>query len=527
MRKKKMQRGSLLIDAILFLGVLGFTFVGISSLTKDWEDGHRGAALASWWLDQRGYAKRYLNAYASDFAEIIDARPGTVLTAKSTTTSGMNSLPASHKARQGLQAAAGHPLNKSVYGQDVVLYIYKTNADDMLHGMLMSEGGMPWRISAAAEKKKALNRYMNAANKARGVTESAIVGKRNNGLPTADGNIYGLREEWSLRLADVGLGNMASSKQAGQLAMPMEVDLAEKTSNTLYRDEVADHPELNAMNTDLHMNGWEINNVGTITISNAPSIVGGTGELGTVPAGGNGLVLDPIRKNGNISVATIGTHKVATSAQTTCEADGGKPDGFIFTVNNAAPTNSSSDPRDANGLYVCMGGRARQISDSGNSSMVKDITMVTSRAVIRKPLCPEGTVPQIYIAPVNIARAKEVPAISAIRTRVENTTLSGAPAWKVRLQLKTVEDGASTNFFVEEGVPWSSLGGGSTPKPEGFNETGALGSSYTNAMAFSMCVRTAGRSAADSSYPNNIRTDTPNNTTTTNWKNSTNGGNDR
>lgn len=523
------KRASLLVEALLFLALVSLIFIALSRLASQWEDAHRGASLASWWIERQSVAKKYLLTYAGDLGPIIDAAPGKILTIRDDTTTGLESLPANHTARKGLKAISGRAATKSVYGQEFVLYIYKTDADELLHGMSMSENGTPW-ITTGDAQRDSLGKYMLAANKARAVTDSAVVGKRGaDGVPTADGNIYGLREEWSLALADVGLDGVPSATQGGQLAGTMEADIAENTSNVLYRDDVPDHPELNAMNTDLHMNGWEIDNSGTITISNAPQMTGGSGETGTVPAGGNGLVLDPIRLSGGLDTGTVGGHTVATRAQTICEtvdAQGkAKPDGFIFTINNNVV--GGSDPRDANGMYVCIGGRARQIADSGNSSSIKDITMVTSQAVIKKPVCPEGSLPQIYIAPVNFARAKEVPPVTAVRTFVENTTLAGSPAWRVRLLFKSMEDDIRNNFWVEEGRSWASLNPGSMAQPEGFNASGNLSTSYTNAMAFSLCVRTEGRTATDANYPNSIRTDTADGETRTNWKNSANGTTDR
>lgn len=523
------KRGSLLVEALLFLGLVSMIFVALSRLAGQWEDAHKGAALASWWIERQSVAKKYLLAYASDLAPLVDAAPGTILTIRNDTTVGLNSLPANHTARNGLRAITGHAAPRSIYGQEFVLYIYKTDADELLHGMAMSENGTPWTTAGDAQRES-LGKYMLAANKARAVTDSAVVGRRGaDGVPAADGNIYGLREEWSLALADVGLDGVPSAAQGGQLVGTMEADIAENTSNVLYRDEVPDHPELNAMNTDLHMNGWEIDNAGTITISNAPQMTGGSGELGTVPAGGNGLVLDPIRIAGSLDTGTVGGHTVATQAQTICEtldAQGrAKPDGFVFTLNNNVV--GGSDPRDANGMYVCIGGRARQLADSGNSSSIKDITMVTSQAVIKKPICPEGSLPQIYVTPVNFARADEVPPLTAIRTFVESTTVGGSPAWRVRLLLKSMEDDIRDDFWIEEGRTWASLNPGSMAQPSGFNSSGNLSTSYTNAMAFSLCVRTEGRTAADADYPNSIRTDTANNETATNWKNSADGTTER
>ena len=325
-------------------------------------------------------------------------------------------------ANDGLRRYLPVNMRTTRYGQQVRLYVYKGDSGS-IHGLLSTAGGHP------AGTAKQREDYMRIARQTAGMNGFGIR-IANNVAGTAVNAIVGPNDSWRFLFSNPDYGNIPISEvPEGQLAKPMYAFSATAKDDFLYRVEVPGHPELNAMQTDLHMNGNTITDVGTITISQKP-VIQGTTDYADVPPGGNGLVIEPYNTSGDVS----------TAAESVCKGVGGaankKPDGFLFTVSTEVAGGQSQN--DLNGLYMCMDNEARLISDSQNSTTTKGLTMKKHNETVRKPKCPKGTVPAIYVSQAAFAKGNVKPspvtAVQVLAQDVDTTT------WRVLIRVKTTKE---------------------------------------------------------------------------------------
>jgi hypothetical protein len=189
------------------------------------------------------------------------------------------------------------------------------------------------------------------------------------------GTLHGAGGGWVLTLSSLGL----PSPGPGHLGALATFDSSALGQDFLYRVAVPGHAELNAMQTELDMTDHAIRNVSELQF---------------------------------------------TEREISSEACTGVNDqGRIFLDKNF-------------GLYVCRNYRLETIGDTGNSALLRDVTLAGNGDVITKPSCPTntGTVPMIFTSP-SIAEAGPVaPPISAFQTWA--TSLSDTQ-WRVNMRLLT------------------------------------------------------------------------------------------
>lgn len=385
-------------------------------------------------LAARG-AQNYLDANTTILAgQITDETPYIVVTPTGVEDANGNQVSFTGEAGHGLRDYFPASVKKTRFNQDIRLYVYK-GADGTVHGLVATNGGVP---ETEAEKSDARIRYMNIAHKVSGMNGFGVAMSKDASGAAIDPGVQGVSGDWVFPFDDSDHGSIPAFPD-GQLARPLYAFTTSGRDDVLYRTEIDGRDELNAMRTDLHMNGWQITDAGTIRISQKPTLVGtDESETANVPASGNGLVIEPYVISNDADIAT--------AADTICshadsDADPEKPDGFMFTISRetagdvAAGVNYAAN--DLNGLWMCMNGRARLFSDSVNSSPVKVLAIVKHGDGIQKPKCPAGSTPAIYLSVASFGSDKNNPVPVAAYQAV--ATDSGN-SWNVQVRLKSEAD---------------------------------------------------------------------------------------
>jgi hypothetical protein len=162
---------------------------------------------------------------------------------------------------------------------------------------------------------------------------------------------------WEIDLPSLGLSGLAT---AGHIGVLTTLDSSDLKQDYLYRVAVPDHPELNAMWTELDMTDHAIR---------------GVQEVQYVP------------------------HLFETK------------ENFCSTSEDEGRT--FLDPE--KGLYLCRDGQIRVMSDTGNSLLMQGATLAVNGQIIEKPICPAGTEthPEIFVSPT-IGAATTSPDIKAL-----------------------------------------------------------------------------------------------------------------
>lgn len=191
----------------------------------------------------------------------------------------------------------------------------------------------------------------------------------------SSGTLQGSGGGWSLSLATLGI----PSPGGGHLGSLSNFDSYSLSQDYLYRVEVPGHPELNQMQTELDMTKHDINNVSAMQFVER-----------------------------EISSETC----VNTEDQ-----------GRIFLDKKR-------------GLYLCRNNSLEIIGDSGNSTLVKNVTVAFNGDEIDKPQCaPEtNTVPTIFTSPAIAAAGPVSPPMSSIQTWATNVSDA---KWQVHLRVLT------------------------------------------------------------------------------------------
>lgn len=176
-----------------------------------------------------------------------------------------------------------------------------------------------------------------------------------------------------LNLASMGI----SSPGAGHLGLYLAFDADDSGTDYLYRGEVPGHPELNQMTTELDMTNHTIERVRSIQY----------------------------------------VSRTVTADQTCSSADEGQM--FLDRVQ---------------GMYLCRNNRLVLMSDTGNSSFLKNATIATHGTKINKPDCgaSTGKTPQIFVGPVMFSSGASSPSMAAVQayaTSISNTQ------WQVNLRV--------------------------------------------------------------------------------------------
>lgn len=192
--------------------------------------------------------------------------------------------------------------------------------------------------------------------------------------------LRGAYSAWVIELAAMGIPAPAP----GHLGSVSNLSSFEVGHDYLYRVEVPGHPELNEMWTELDMTDHAIEKVK---------------EIQFVP------------------------HTLDEMTDFCADPD---QNGRFFL-------------HEEEGLYICRDGKVQTVADTGNSLMMKNMTLAVHGETIQKPHCPPGvdTQAEIFLSPVTYT-AKQTLSPPIVSVQTWATELSDT-AWQVNLRLMTAD----------------------------------------------------------------------------------------
>ena len=204
-----------------------------------------------------------------------------------------------------------------------------------------------------------------------------------------ENTLIGAGRGWVLDLPSVGI----ASPGAGHLGAVSSYDSSALGQDFLYRVAVPGQPELNAMQTGLDMTDHAISNVSELQFEE---------------------------------------REISTEACAEAEDQG-----RVFLDKNY-------------GLYLCRNNSMEIIGDSGNATLLKNVTVAKNGDKIAKPSCATstGTVPSIYTSPSLAEAGPEAPPLTSVQTW--STSLSDSE-WQVHMRVQTPSkslDGADEDGWV-------------------------------------------------------------------------------
>jgi hypothetical protein len=258
---------------------------------------------------------------------------------------------------------------KNVWGQGYSLHVRSTQRDGALRVVVLTEGGR----SGTARFR---NVHVPGAALLAGAGAGYVPAGNVEGMPA--GSLTGAGGTWSIPLAASGLPDPGP----GHLGHVGDFDASDLgdgrddgNGDVLSRVEIPGHPERNAMETTLDMTGNAIRDAGEVQFRD----------------------------------------RAIDAVSCTDAEDQGK----VFYDGTQ-------------GLYLCRDGKAHLLSDSGNAHALKGITIVSSGALVDKPVCGSGTVPAIFVAPSIAATGAEAQPIAAFQTWASNRSDT---RWQVHMRL--------------------------------------------------------------------------------------------
>jgi hypothetical protein len=461
-RRRAASRGDISMSMIGAIAALSVFIIGIGATYKETLVSTRAMALAKYLDTAQNAAKTYMDANREQI--IVALQSGGYLTVTPTgVTSSQGGSPVTGAGANGLTPYLPVALGQTFYGQSVALYVYAEQFG-ALGGVLATTGGTP--VTGSAEMVK---EYTRVAMRAASL--SALGMKRATNLAgQATDSATGPANSWQVNFDDASYGNIPGAAIAnGELVAAFATGGAISGDDVLYRVAVDGRPDLNAMRTDLHLDGFNIDNVGTLTITQNP--VGQSADVpNPVPNGGNGLVIAPMP-------VPDGADNAAGAATTICTASNpAKPDGFIFTI--AAGTSGGQTADDLNGIWMCLKDKdtgapeARLIYDSVNSSATRGSTLVQNGEIVEKPVCPTNTVPTIFLSTSSFSRGQDTGPVLAVQTLANDVD---AGHWKVTIRVKTTRETLGNDYGAGD-ASWADLA--------------AVGAqSYNYALAMTTCER--------------------------------------
>ncbi|GAB1255358.1 shufflon system plasmid conjugative transfer pilus tip adhesin PilV [Desulfovibrio falkowii] len=180
---------------------------------------------------------------------------------------------------------------------------------------------------------------------------------------------------WAVSLTGMGI----PSPGPGHLGVLTSFDSTALGQDFLYRVAVPGHPELNAMQTELDMTDHAIRNVSELQFEER--------EI---------------------------------SGESCASAD---EQGRVFLDR-------------VQGLYLCRNNSLELIGDSGNSTLLKNVTVAKNGDRITKPVCAPGTgtAPAVFTSPSIAEAGPEAPPLTSFQTWA--TSLSDT-AWQVHMRVQT------------------------------------------------------------------------------------------
>lgn len=430
--RDKKRRGGIGIEILIGVAAMGMVITFAASQGAETQRSAQAAGLAHQLNTASKGAQHYLDSNAASILEELN-KPGVnnlLISRNNVRVNGGNVLNAPDGDTSGMYGGLSNYMpvtfNNTSFKQDVQMYAYK-GRDGAVHAIFGTTGGVP---HTGDEEDSQYRNYEGIARKVSSMTGFGLAMDKD-----ANGNniapvVVGQKNSWRFHFGDADQGNVPAFDHL-QLARPLYAYSAAVKDDMLYRVAIDGHPELNAMGTDLSMSGYKINDSGTIVISQRPKIPG-TDDYAEVPEGGNGLRIEPYL------IAHTGTgREVHTGEEINAAADvvcDNNSDGHIFTIGYQVDESQRQSAEDMSGIWMCMGGVPRQISDSGNSSMVKSTRILSHGETIQKPYCPRGTSPSIYLAEANFAERQTQPrALVAVQTYATDL----GEKWQVNVRIKT------------------------------------------------------------------------------------------
>lgn len=454
----KKRRGAMSIEMMGVIAVIGMFLTFAAQQADQTRETARAAGFAQQLNMAAKAGQNYLDANAASLlAELSGATPKPYLVVEQdriTDNLGQELPDMTGDSARGLERYMPVSFNSTRYGQRVRMHVYK-GADGAIHALVGTYGGEP--AEGNFQNTKAYPRYMSVARQAASMNGFGIMTEKNVAGSQTINRVVGPGGTWEFIPEDADYGNIPLGDfQDGQLARPLYAYSATVKDDLLYRTEIEGHPELNAMQTDFHMNGYQITDTGTITISQRPQIMGTDPvEYGDPAPGGNGLVIQPYLTDGAA---------IHDEAQKVCDAGQyNKPDGHIFTMSRrldgagdgGTNPDGTSNPHgqaddDLNGIWICLHGQARLISDSQNSSPVKGVSIKRHGETIAKPRCPLGTKPAIYVMPAAFAPVNNTTDLPAPLTALQALAEDYPTEWKIVMRMKHQkhEAGGGGNWFT-------------------------------------------------------------------------------
>lgn len=191
----------------------------------------------------------------------------------------------------------------------------------------------------------------------------------------AENMLIGAGRGWTLDLPSVGI----ASPGAGHLGAVSTYDSSALGQDFLYRVSVPGQPELNAMQTGLDMTDHAISNVSQIQFAE---------------------------------------REISAEA---CADD--RDQGRVFLDRNF-------------GLYLCRNRSMEIIGDSGNATLLKNVTVAKNGDRLTKPVCAPGTgtAPAIFTAPSIAEAGPDAPPLTSVQTWAKSLSDT---EWQVHMRVQT------------------------------------------------------------------------------------------
>jgi prepilin-type N-terminal cleavage/methylation domain-containing protein len=272
--------------------------------------------------------------------------------------------------------------NANPWAQSFVVYVNEPTTND-LRVLVLSTGGRSHNVNQPDFGNKTIPSVAVTMGGAGGFVATGDV------PGVAANTVQGSYGGWSLSLSGTGITNPG----AGHLAYLVDIDASEIDRDALYRVDVPGQPELNQMFTTLDMNSNQI-------IMGDADIGGGDTE--------------------GVRSVNFENH---SESDFSC-ADHDDNGGTIFYDREE-------------GMYICRMGHKYLISDSGNSTLMNNITIASHNDYIAKPTCgsTDAPTPKIYVSPAMASDGGYGYPMQSLET----WAVSSGSTWQVKMRVQTRE----------------------------------------------------------------------------------------
>lgn len=340
----KKQAGFSLLEVLIALGIMSGVVAGVSALINQSGEDTR-AAIAAQHIKTVGDAA---NAYIKDNYSAVTANA----TATTPALIRVSDLVAGGYLQTGFSAA-------NAYQQNTCVLVLEPSANN-LTALVVAEGGI------------ALDDLSLGGL-------AGLVGAPGGGIySTATTTLRGTMGGWSMAVGNYANANHLGQKcdgsagnvtlAAGHPVMALWYANGDSTSAFLYRSSVPGRPELNRMSTDVDMNGYSVNNAGTIGLTSVVALNAACTTNGVVARDANGAVMSCQNLKWKNQGSAYWQDPVANyAALPTCNA------ASLGQTRVATTPSVGSGPR----AYTCNGASwsALGVDDSGNFTVAGTATV--------------------------------------------------------------------------------------------------------------------------------------------------------